>query len=60
MVSATEHNNNKSPLVYARLNTAMLGVAMLEDVPREFYALGMFTNSSQKFGQVCEMVKVAM
>ena len=38
---------------YSRLNFAMLGVAMLKDVPRQFYVWGMFKNFCQKFGQLC-------
>ena len=43
---------------YSRFNFAMLRVAMLKDMPRKFYAWGVFKNFCQKFGQFCiEMVK---
>ena len=46
---------------YSRLNFAMLGIAMLKDVPRDFYAWGVFKNVCQKVGQLCgKMVRVAM
>ena len=37
---------------YSRLNIAMLGVAMLKDVPREFCVWGVFKNICQKFGKL--------
>ena len=38
---------------YSRLNLAMLGVAMLINMPRKFYVWGVFKNVYQKFGQPC-------
>ena len=38
---------------YSRLNFAMLGVATLKDVHREFYVWGVLKNICQKFAQVC-------
>ena len=46
---------------YSLVIFAMLRVAMLNDMPRKFYAWGVFKNFCQKFGQFCiEMVRVAL
>ena len=46
---------------YSRLNFTMLGVAVLKNVPRQFYVWGVLNNACQKIGQLCiKMVKVAL
>ena len=46
---------------YSHLNFIMLAVAMLKDVPRQFYLWEVFKNFCQQIGQLCvKMVRVAL
>ena len=51
-------------LLYAyhtHFSFTMLGVAMLKDMPREFYACVVFKHFCQNFGQLCiKMVRIAL